>query len=57
MPEGSQSAYEIALAHFIVSDDVERSRRFYTGHEVQRQSLLCHSYDDGIDAEDRRSQP
>ena len=30
MLEGSQPAYEIALAHFIVSDDVERSRRFYT---------------------------
>ena len=30
MPDGSQPAYEIALAHFIVSDDVERSRRFYT---------------------------
>jgi catechol 2,3-dioxygenase-like lactoylglutathione lyase family enzyme len=30
MPEGTQPAYEIALAHFIVSDDVERSRRFYT---------------------------
>jgi catechol 2,3-dioxygenase-like lactoylglutathione lyase family enzyme len=30
MPEGSQPAYEIVLAHFIVSDDVERSRRFYT---------------------------
>ena len=30
MPEGSQPAYEIALAHLIVSDDVERSRRFYT---------------------------
>jgi len=30
MPEGSQPAYEIALAHFIVSVDVERSRRFYT---------------------------
>ena len=30
MPEGSQPAYEIALAHFIVSDDVERSCRFYT---------------------------
>ena len=30
MPEGSQPPYEIALAHFIVSDDVERSRRFYT---------------------------
>ena len=30
MTEGSQPAYEIALAHFIVSDDVERSRRFYT---------------------------
>ena len=30
MPEGSQPAYEIALAQFIVSDDVERSRRFYT---------------------------
>jgi hypothetical protein len=29
MPEGSQPAYEIALAHFIVSDDVERSRRFW----------------------------
>ena len=26
MPEGSQPAYEIALAHFIVADDVERSR-------------------------------
>ena len=30
MPEASRPAYEIALAHFIVSDDVERSRRFYT---------------------------
>ena len=30
MPDGSEAAYEIALAHFIVSDDVERSRRFYT---------------------------
>jgi len=30
MTDGSQPAYEIALAHFIVSDDVERSRRFYT---------------------------
>jgi catechol 2,3-dioxygenase-like lactoylglutathione lyase family enzyme len=30
MPEGSQPRYEIELAHFIVSDDVERSRRFYT---------------------------
>jgi catechol 2,3-dioxygenase-like lactoylglutathione lyase family enzyme len=30
MPDGSHPAYEIALAHFIVSDDVERSRRFYT---------------------------
>jgi catechol 2,3-dioxygenase-like lactoylglutathione lyase family enzyme len=30
MPEGNQPAYEITLAHFIVSDDVERSRRFYT---------------------------
>jgi extradiol dioxygenase family protein len=30
MPEGSQPAYEIALTQFIVSGDVERSRRFYT---------------------------
>src|ERR1700754_3095435 len=30
MTEGSQPAYEIALAYFIVSEDVERSRRFYT---------------------------
>jgi catechol 2,3-dioxygenase-like lactoylglutathione lyase family enzyme len=30
MPDGSQPSYEIAVAHFIVSDDVERSRRFYT---------------------------
>jgi len=30
MREGSHPAYEIALTHFIVSDDVERSRRFYT---------------------------
>jgi catechol 2,3-dioxygenase-like lactoylglutathione lyase family enzyme len=30
MPEGSQPAYEIELTHFIVSGDVERSRRFYT---------------------------
>jgi catechol 2,3-dioxygenase-like lactoylglutathione lyase family enzyme len=30
MPEPSPHAYEIAVAHFIVSDDVERSRRFYT---------------------------
>jgi hypothetical protein len=26
MPEGSRPAYEIALTHFIVSDDVERSQ-------------------------------
>ena len=26
----NRPAYEIALAHFIVSDDMERSRRFYT---------------------------
>ncbi len=30
MPETSPPEYEIAVAHFIVSDDVERSRRFYT---------------------------
>ena len=30
MPEGSRPAYEIVLTHFLVSDDVERSRRFYT---------------------------
>jgi hypothetical protein len=30
MPEGSHPEYEIELAHFITSDDVERSRRFYT---------------------------
>jgi catechol 2,3-dioxygenase-like lactoylglutathione lyase family enzyme len=30
MPDGSRPAYEIALAHFITSDDVERSCRFYT---------------------------
>ena len=30
MPAGSQPADEIALAHFITSGDVERSRRFYT---------------------------
>ena len=30
MPEGSQPGYEIALTHFIVSDDVERSCRFDT---------------------------
>jgi catechol 2,3-dioxygenase-like lactoylglutathione lyase family enzyme len=30
MPEDSRPAYEIALTHFIVSGDVERSRRFYT---------------------------
>jgi len=30
MPEGSQPAYEISLAFFITSNDVERSRRFYT---------------------------
>jgi catechol 2,3-dioxygenase-like lactoylglutathione lyase family enzyme len=30
MPEGSPTTYEIALCHFIISDDVERSRRFYT---------------------------
>jgi predicted dinucleotide-binding enzyme len=24
------------VTHFIVSDDVERSRRFYTGEEVER---------------------
>src|SRR3954469_24995969 len=30
MADGPRSAFEIAVAHFIVSDDVERSRRFYT---------------------------
>lgn len=30
MGKGSKPTYEIELAHFIVSDDVERSARFYT---------------------------
>ena len=30
MPGDSSTAYEMALTHFIVSDDVERSCRFYT---------------------------
>ena len=30
MPEDRTSTYEIALTHFIVSSDVERSCRFYT---------------------------
>src|SRR3954454_10006965 len=30
MTDGGAPAYELALTHFIVSDDVERSRRFYT---------------------------
>jgi catechol 2,3-dioxygenase-like lactoylglutathione lyase family enzyme len=30
MNEGSSTKYEIALTHFIVSQDVERSARFYT---------------------------
>jgi catechol 2,3-dioxygenase-like lactoylglutathione lyase family enzyme len=30
MPDFGSAAYEIALTHFIVSDDVQRSRRFYT---------------------------
>ena len=30
VPEASPPAYEIAVAHFIVSADVERCRRFYT---------------------------
>ena len=30
MPESSRPAFEIALAHFLVAADVERSRRFYT---------------------------
>ena len=30
MPESTPQADRIVLAHFIVSDDVERSRRFYT---------------------------
>ena len=30
MSEGNTTPYEIALTHFIVSDDVERSARFYT---------------------------
>ena len=30
MPEDGTTTYEIALAQFIVSDDVERSCRFYT---------------------------
>jgi catechol 2,3-dioxygenase-like lactoylglutathione lyase family enzyme len=38
MPEPSPAGYEIALTHFVVSADVERSCRFYTevlgGHTV-----------------------
>ncbi|HEX3750716.1 MAG TPA: VOC family protein [Streptosporangiaceae bacterium] len=30
MPDTQPPAYEIALTHFIVAADVERSRRFYT---------------------------
>jgi catechol 2,3-dioxygenase-like lactoylglutathione lyase family enzyme len=30
MPEISPSGFQMAVAHFIVSADVERSRRFYT---------------------------
>ena len=30
MPEDGATTYEIALTHFVVSDDVERSCRFYT---------------------------
>jgi catechol 2,3-dioxygenase-like lactoylglutathione lyase family enzyme len=30
MADDGQSSYEIALTHFIVSEDVERSRTFYT---------------------------
>jgi catechol 2,3-dioxygenase-like lactoylglutathione lyase family enzyme len=30
VPDSSQPAFEIALAHFLVAADVERSRRFYT---------------------------
>ena len=30
MPDGSPPGYELALTHFLTSDDVERSRRFYT---------------------------
>ena len=30
MPEDGATPYEMALTHFIVSDDVERSVRFYT---------------------------
>jgi hypothetical protein len=30
MPEDGNTTYEIAIAHFIVSDDVERSCRFYS---------------------------
>ena len=30
LPEAVPPAFEIAVAHFIVSEDVERSRRFYT---------------------------
>jgi bleomycin resistance family protein len=38
MPEDGSTTYEVALAHFIVSDDVERSCRFYT--EVLGGSLI-----------------
>ena len=30
MPDGSVAGYDLAVAHFLVSDDVDRSRRFYT---------------------------
>ncbi len=38
MPEDPSTPYEIALAYFIVADDVERSCRFYT--EVLGGSLI-----------------
>ena len=37
MLEGDPPTFDIALTHFIVSDDVERARRFYTEDYLGRQ--------------------
>jgi len=55
MPEGSQPAYEIALAHFIVSDDVDiqavyaewsaRGAEFLTPPKQHKTEIRCYMRD------------
>jgi len=60
MAEVPRSPEEIVLAHFIVSDDVERSRRFYTEYRrsggLFRRCHLCRAIQQ-LDHHQRRRRP